>query len=225
MTKAVAEGPAQDADRGSRRRARGQGRHGRDGDRRRQPLPAEGGRASRHPRGRQCQGPRRPDRAAGEDARRRGTRRRRGLRWTCWRRARATTAICSRCRSNAPRARCSLGEISDALERAFGRYHTTPEPVQRHLWQARRRALEGGGRGHAGGRQADGPQAAHPGRQDGPGRPRPRRQPGQLGVRRFGLRGDRRAACSRPRARRPSWRSRRTSTWSAPRRSRRATRR
>jgi methylmalonyl-CoA mutase len=28
------------------------------------------------------------------------------------------------------RARCSLGEISDALERAFGRYHTTPEPVR-----------------------------------------------------------------------------------------------
>ena len=27
------------------------------------------------------------------------------------------------------RVRCSLGEISDALERAFGRYHTTPEPV------------------------------------------------------------------------------------------------
>jgi methylmalonyl-CoA mutase len=29
----------------------------------------------------------------------------------------------------AARVRCSLGEISDALERAFGRYHTTPEPV------------------------------------------------------------------------------------------------
>src|SRR4030095_8779008 len=29
----------------------------------------------------------------------------------------------------AARARCSLGEISDALERAFGRYHTKPEPV------------------------------------------------------------------------------------------------
>jgi len=29
----------------------------------------------------------------------------------------------------AARERCSLGEISDALERAFGRYHTTPEPV------------------------------------------------------------------------------------------------
>ena len=36
---------------------------------------------------------------------------------------------CSPWRSNAARARCSLGEISDALERAFGRYHTTPEPV------------------------------------------------------------------------------------------------
>jgi methylmalonyl-CoA mutase len=28
------------------------------------------------------------------------------------------------------RARCSLGEISDALERAFGRYATTPTPVR-----------------------------------------------------------------------------------------------
>jgi methylmalonyl-CoA mutase len=28
------------------------------------------------------------------------------------------------------RARASLGEISDALEHAFGRYHTTPEPVR-----------------------------------------------------------------------------------------------
>ena len=30
----------------------------------------------------------------------------------------------------AARVRCSLGEISDALEKAFGRYHTTPEPVR-----------------------------------------------------------------------------------------------
>nr|WP_294847101.1 methylmalonyl-CoA mutase [uncultured Sphingomonas sp.] len=30
---------------------------------------------------------------------------------------------------DAARARASLGEISDALERAFGRYHTRPEPV------------------------------------------------------------------------------------------------
>ena len=28
------------------------------------------------------------------------------------------------------RARCSLGEISDALERVFGRYHTNPHPVR-----------------------------------------------------------------------------------------------
>src|SRR5206468_3972453 len=28
------------------------------------------------------------------------------------------------------RARCTLGEISDALERAFGRYGTVPEPVR-----------------------------------------------------------------------------------------------
>uniref|UniRef100_UPI00286E1AD1 methylmalonyl-CoA mutase family protein n=1 Tax=Sphingomonas sp. TaxID=28214 RepID=UPI00286E1AD1 len=31
---------------------------------------------------------------------------------------------------DAARARCSLGEISDALERAFGRYATSPEPVR-----------------------------------------------------------------------------------------------
>ena len=30
----------------------------------------------------------------------------------------------------AARVRCSLGEISDALERAFGRYGTQPEPVR-----------------------------------------------------------------------------------------------
>jgi methylmalonyl-CoA mutase len=30
----------------------------------------------------------------------------------------------------AARHRATLGEISDALERAFGRYHTTPEPVR-----------------------------------------------------------------------------------------------
>ena len=30
---------------------------------------------------------------------------------------------------DAARLRCSLGEISDALERAFGRYHTKPDPV------------------------------------------------------------------------------------------------
>src|SRR5438270_1035892 len=38
----------------------------------------------------------------------------------------------------AARARCTLGEISDALERAFGRYGTTPEPVRGIYGKARR---------------------------------------------------------------------------------------
>jgi methylmalonyl-CoA mutase len=38
----------------------------------------------------------------------------------------------------AARARCTLGEISDALERAFGRYGTTPEPVRGIYGPARR---------------------------------------------------------------------------------------
>jgi methylmalonyl-CoA mutase len=38
---------------------------------------------------------------------------------------------------NAARVRCSLGEISDALERAFGRYGTQPEPVRGIYGKAR----------------------------------------------------------------------------------------
>jgi methylmalonyl-CoA mutase len=38
----------------------------------------------------------------------------------------------------AARARATLGEISDALERAFGRYGTTPEPVRGIYGRARR---------------------------------------------------------------------------------------
>ena len=38
----------------------------------------------------------------------------------------------------AARARCTLGEISDALERAFGRYGTKPEPVRGIYGAARR---------------------------------------------------------------------------------------
>jgi methylmalonyl-CoA mutase len=40
----------------------------------------------------------------------------------------------------AARARATLGEISDALERAFGRYGTTPEPVRGIYGGARRDA-------------------------------------------------------------------------------------
>src|SRR6185369_7259331 len=38
----------------------------------------------------------------------------------------------------AARVRCTLGEISDALERAFGRYGTVPEPVRGIYGKARR---------------------------------------------------------------------------------------
>ncbi|MFL6780241.1 MAG: methylmalonyl-CoA mutase family protein, partial [Sphingomicrobium sp.] len=38
----------------------------------------------------------------------------------------------------AARVRCTLGEISDALERAFGRYGTKPEPVRGIYGKARR---------------------------------------------------------------------------------------
>jgi len=38
----------------------------------------------------------------------------------------------------AARVRCTLGEISDALERAFGRYGTTPEPVRGIYGNARK---------------------------------------------------------------------------------------
>ncbi len=132
--------PAQDADRGSRRRARGQGRHRRDGDRRGQPLPAA--------RRRSISTFLEVDNAkvrAGQIARlekmRRGrdeAKARAALDLLETGRAATTGNSARRWRSNAAaRLRCSLGEISDALERAFGRYHTNAGAGQRHLWPAR----------------------------------------------------------------------------------------
>ena len=89
--------------------------------------------ADRHPRDRQCQGPRRPDRADREGARRRATRRRRRRRSTRCAKAREGDANLLQLSVEAARARATLGEISQALEDAFGRYDTVPEPVQRHL--------------------------------------------------------------------------------------------
>ena len=45
------------------------------------------------------------------------------------RRRASATATCSRSPSNAARARATLGEISAAMEAAFGRYGTAPTPV------------------------------------------------------------------------------------------------
>ena len=68
------------------------------------------------------------------------TRRRCARRWMRWKPVRAATRTCWRCRVEAARARCTLGEISDALERAFGRYGTKPEPVRGIYGKARRDA-------------------------------------------------------------------------------------
>ena len=79
-----------------------------------------------------------------------------------------------------------------------GAMHTTPEPVRGIYGRRKDARWQGAVDGHRRGRATPRPQAAHPGRQDGPGRPRPRRQSGQLGVRRSGFRGDRRAPVPDP---------------------------
>ena len=161
-------------DRGGRGRARGAGRPRRDGDRRRQPLPAR---------------PRRIDLdildidnarvRAGQIARIERTRAERdeakaqaaldALRA----RREGRRATCSRSAVEAARARCTLGEISLALEDAFGRYGTVPTPVQGiygGAWAddpAWERAKDGVGA--VGDRLGRKPR--HAGRQDGAGRP------------------------------------------------------
>ena len=115
--------------------------------------------------------------------------------------------------------------------RNFGRAGARVRPLRdqaragaRHLRQgARRRPLEGGGGRHALGRRPPRPQAAHHGREDGPGRARPRRQPGLVGLHRSGLRSDPRTLV--PDAARDGADGDRkmTSTWSAQARSPRAT--
>ena len=215
---------AQAPHRGSRRGARGEGRYRRDGDRRRQPLPAgRGGRASTSSRSTMPRSA--PGRSRGSRrCARRATRRRCGRRWMRWSKARAATQICSRLSVEAARARCTLGEISDALERAFGRYGTKPEPVRGIYGKARRDGRwKARRRGHAIGRRPARPQAADHGRQDGPGRPRPRRQPGVVGLHRSRLRSDPRPAVPDPARDRANGDRATTSTWSAQARSPRAT--
>ena len=179
MTKAVAEGLAQAPHRGSRGGARGEGRHGRDGDRRRQPLPPRRrGRASTSSRStmprsaqRRSRGSRRCGPAATRtkvraalDALEQGARGDENLL------ALSVEAARARARSARFPTRWSACSAATAPSRAGAR----------HL--RRRRASDGrwkaGRRGHALGRRAARPQAADHGRQDGPGRARPRRQPG-----------------------------------------------
>ena len=92
---------------------------------------------------------------------------------------------------DAARAKATVGEISDALEKVYGR-HSGRDPYHRRGLP--RRSREGAatsasaprtGREVRRGRR---PPAAHPGRQDGPGRPRPRAEGDRHRVRRHRFR-------------------------------------
>jgi methylmalonyl-CoA mutase cobalamin-binding domain/chain len=82
--------------------------------------------------------------------------------------------------------RCDGGRVRPPRHRAH--------PGQGRLWRGlcRRCALCPGDRGRRGGHPPPGPQAAPAGRQDGPGRPRSRRQCDRLGLQRHGFRRDQR---------------------------------
>ncbi len=90
----------------------------------------------------------------------------------------------------AARARATLGEISQALEDVFGRYHATTRVISGHLRRllygrsAIRRNAASARCFHRQGKSA----AGHLHRQDGPGRSRPRRQGDRDGLRRSRLR-------------------------------------
>ncbi len=101
---------------------------------------------SRDPRGRQCQGSSRPDRSHRKGPRKPGQCK--GARCTLkLGRGRERRGKPPQLSIEAARARATLGEISDALERAFGRYHTKPEPVRGIYGAARSdRSLESGRR-------------------------------------------------------------------------------
>ena len=97
---------------------------------------------------------------------------------------------------DAARAKATVGEISDALEKVYGRHpaRSVRSPVctaTRPATSAGRRAHPRAGRRVRGGR---GPPPAHPGRQDGPGRPRPRPEGDRHRLRRPRLRRRRRPA-------------------------------
>jgi hypothetical protein len=111
----------------------------------------------------------------------------------------------------AMRLRATVGEISDALEKVFGRYRANPQAVsgvygavveEQEDWKALKADIEAFRRRR--------PPPAHHDRQARPGRPRPRRQGGGLGLRRPRLRHRHRPALPDPgRGRPPRGRERR----------------
>ena len=159
----------------------------------------------RHPRNRQCQGPRRPDRPASRRSAPAATPRRRRRRSTRCATARAATPTCSlvgRGGAGALHARRDLGGARGGVRPL--RHHA--RAGARHLWRrlCRRSEWAQAEQRRRRDRPAARPQAADAGRQDGPGRPRPRRQPGRLGLRRPRLRGGPRPAVPDPAGKRPA---------------------
>ena len=176
--------------------------------------------ADRHPRHRQRQGPR-PARSRGSSKVPRRPRRGDvpGRARRAARRAREGDAQPAGAGGRGGARARDARRDQPALEEVFGRYGTVPTPVQGIYGGAYegRSALGAGGRAaSARSSRRLGPQAAHAGRQDGPGRPRPRRQAGRLGLRRSRLRRRPGPAVPDAGGKRASWRSRTTSTWSAP---------
>ena len=117
----------------------------------------------------------------------------------------------------AARAKATVGEISDALEKVWGRHRAEIKAIsgvyKREVGMSdsrRARAAAGGGV-----RARRRPPPAHPRRQDGPGRPRPRPEGDRLGLRRSRLRRGYRPALRHARRRRRARRSRTTCTSSA----------
>ena len=180
-----------------------------------------GGRA-RLPRGRQCAG------AGGQIARlervRAGARRGEGAGGAgCARAGRQAVdrrTLARRCASTQPAPAPRLAKFPT---RSSGRSAAMRPRPSRCAGSTARRGATRAGRpreeGTRSGRAAAGPQAADHGRQDGPGRPRPRREPGRRRPSPTSASRWSPGRCSRPRAKPPRWRSTRMSTWSAPRRS------
>ena len=101
---------------------------------------------------------------------------------------------------NAARAKATVGEISDALEKVYGRHasqiRTISGVYRNEAGDVPVRRAHPGARGLL--RGGRGPPPAHPGRQDGPGRPRPRPEGDRHRLRRPRLRRRRRPAVPDP---------------------------
>ena len=97
---------------------------------------------------------------------------------------------------DAARAKATVGEISDALEKVWGRHRAEIRTIS-GVYRSEAGddgARRAGARGHRGVRGGGGPPPAHPRRQDGPGRSRPGPEGRRHGLRRPGLRRRRGAA-------------------------------